>query len=334
MNRWLSSTFSVVIIAGIGYAGEQIYLSGQQRYQAIEDKQTLLTQQISDLNDRMVASSRDDKPEAHDESANAVAGLTLSISQVFPRHWLRQTLQLAQTQLDQEQTESITQTNPFKTAKETLILVKTNLNSLVTSSAISALTANALSKAIDADLLMIDHQGQTQLQDVQILDRQIAQYQLTLDQMARQGPRMHSVVNHSNLNQPSADSSFLEKIRQLIIIQKPTQDVRANMLERGLICREAALTLGLARQAIAQGQWDQARQLLADSRAELSGLVDADAKNMQMTLANITLKPYSKLQLTALRWLPSDTVAPFKPAMKDVEATTMKLPITARVVAS
>jgi hypothetical protein len=300
-----------------------------------------LTQQISDLNDRMVASSREEKPTLHEESADALAGLTLSISQIFPRHWLRQTLQLAQAQLEQEQTQFVSQPPPFQPAKSTLNLVKTNLNALVTSGAISALTASALTNAIDADVQMIDREAQTERQEGQLLDRQMAQYQLRLDQMARQGPSMHtatavtpSPARGSNPNKPPVDPSFTQRISQLVIIEQPAQDVRANMLQRALICREAALTLGLVRQALAQGQSDQVIQLLADSRAQLSGLVDADARQMQSTLANITVKPHAKLQLTALRWLPSDTVAPFKPPLRNIIHTPPQPPVIPRVVAS
>jgi hypothetical protein len=341
MNRWLSMTFSVVLVAGVVYAGEQIYLSGQMRNQMIENKQAALAQQISDLNDRMVASSREEKPTAHDESADALAGLTLSISQIFPRHWLRQTLQLAQAQLEQEQTQFVSQTNPFQPAKSTLNLVKSNLKALVTSGAVSALTASALTKALDADMQMIDREAQTQRQEAQLLDRQIAQYQLRLDQMARQGPSMHtastalsSSARGANPNKLPVDPSLMQRISQLIIIEQPAQDVRANMLQRALICREAALTLGLVRQALAQGQWDQVIQLLADSRTQLSGLVDVDAKQMQSTLANITVQPHSKIQLSALRWLPSDTVAPFKPAIKNIVDTATQPSVIAHVVAS
>lgn len=338
MNRWISMTVSVVVIAGIGYIGEQLYLSGQSRYQDIENKQSALAQQLSDLNDRMVASSRDTKSTVQDESTNAVAGLTLSISQVFPRHWLRQTLQLAQVQLEQEQTQFASQASPFQAAKDTLNLVKTNLNGLVTSQAISALSASALTRAIDADLQMINEEAETQHQEVRLLDRQIAQLQLTLDQMARQGPTMHTTAAQNNASPQNSNQttnpSFMQRMRQLVIIERPAQDVRANMLQRGLICREVALTLGLARKALAQGQWDQVVQLLADSRAQLSGLVDADAKQMQITLLNLTVKPHPKLQITALKWLPSDTVAPLRPSIKpDVVATPVQ-PIASSVAAS
>lgn len=337
MNRWMSMAASLAVIVGVGYAGEQIYLSGQKRYQDLEDKQTALAQQISDINDRMVASARDEKTTSRDGSNNVVAGLTLSISQIFPRHWLRQTLQLAQSQLEQDQAQFAPQTNPFQSAKETLNLVKNNLNNLVTSQAISALTASALTRAIDTDLQMIDHEAQAQRQEVQLLDRQIAQAQLTLDQMALRGPSMHVAVNPNSTttkNQSSVEPSFMQRIRQLVIIEQPAQDVRANMLQRGLICREVALTLGLVRQALAQGQWDQVTLLLTDSRAQMAGLVDADAKKMQATLAGLSVKPHAKLQLTAIRWLPSDTVAPYKPSVTTDVAPPPQAPAVSRVAAS
>jgi len=185
---------------------------------------------------------------------------------------------------------------------------------------------------------MIDHEAQAQRQEVQLLDRQVAQLQQTLDQMALRGPSMHVASTSSSTataNQTTVTPSFMQRMRQLVIIERPAQDVRTDMLQRALICREVALTLGLVRQALAQGQWDQVTQLLADSRTQMSGLVDADARKMQSSLAGLTVKPHSKLQLTAIRWLPSDTVAPFKPSAKtDAIQALPKSPVAPRVVAS
>lgn len=337
MNRWMSMLISVLIISVIVYIAAQIYGSAQSRYQAMEDKQSELAQQVSDLNDRMVAVSRDIKLTAQNDSTDGVP-VNLSIPQVFPRHWLRQTLQLAQAQLEQEQILFASQTAPFRTAKETLALVQSNLSALVASQTISALSASALTRAIDTDLQMIDEEAKAEQQDIQLLDRQIAQLQFTLDQMAQKGPVMHAGVTPSHstaqsTNQPAVDLSFMQRIRQLLIIEKPAQDVRSNMLQRGLVCREVALTLGLARKGLAQGQWDQVIQLLADSRTQLTGLVDVDAKKMQVSIANLTVKPHTKLQLTALKWLPADIVRLDEPTVQNNVKQSQTLDLS-RVVAS
>jgi hypothetical protein len=350
MNRWISMLVSVLVISIIGYTIVQIYGSVQSRYQAMEDKQSELALQVSDLNDRMVAVSRDTKSASQYDSNDAAADNS-SISQIFPQHWLKQTLQLAQAQLEQEQTQFASQATPFRATKETLDLVKLNLNALVASQTISALSATALTRAIDVDLQMIDDEAKAERQDIQLLDRQMAQLQFSLDQMAQKGPAIHTRItpDHStaqsnvqataqsavqttvqSTNQPTIDLSFMQRIKQLFIIEKPAQDVRSNMLQRGLICREVALTLGLARKALSQGQWDQVIQLLADSRRQLTGLVDIDAKRMQASIASLTIKPHAKLQITALKWLPADIVAADKSTFDD-NAKKSQVPVLSRV---
>lgn len=341
MKRWVTMTLSVAAIVGVGYLGEKAYLSNQQHDQDIEHRIATLTIQVSDLNDRLIASSRDE--DSKSDSKSAVAGLTLSMSQIFPQHWLKQTLQLAQSQLEfNQQTSSV---SPFDAARTTLNLIKSNLDSLVAGHAISELTASALARAIDVDLKMIDSQAQTQRQEIQLLDRHIAQLQLTLDAMARQGPSMSvpSSVSHlpaqANAT-PTPELTFTQRISRLFVIEKPALNVRENMMQRGLVCREVALTLGLARQALAQGQSDQVMHLLTDSRAQLAGVVDPAAKQMQSSIASLKVPTHPKLQLTALQWAPAEALStPVKPmievAPSRVEsAAKVKLPQASRVVAS
>ncbi len=320
MNRWMAMLVSVVFICMVVFVVAQIYGAAQSRYQTMDHKQSELAQQISDLNDRMVAISRDPKLTApYDSSKDEQANSTMP--HVFPRHWLKQTLQLAQAQLEQEQTQFASQSTPFRATKETLDLVKLNLNALVVSQTISALSASALTRAIDADLRMIENEAKAEHQDIELLDRHIAELQFALDQMAQKGPTIHAITSiHStaqSADQPAADLSFMQRIKQLLIIEKPALDVRSNMLQRGLVCREVALTLGLARKGLAQGQWDQVVQLLADSQRQLTGLVDADAKKMQTSIASLTIKPHAKLQITALKWLPADIVTFDKPTIQN-----------------
>lgn len=343
MKRWAIMTLSVAAIVGAGYLGEKAYLSAQQDDQAVESRIAALSIQVSDLNDRLIATTRDEKDDTHADSSNVVSGLTLSMAQIFPQHWLKQTLQLAQSQLEFDQQTS--PVNAFESSKNTLNLVKSNLNTLVTGHAISELTASALTRAIDVDLKMINSQAQTQRQEIQLLDRHIAQLQLTLDSMARQGPSMSVPSPAINLPAqanatPTAELSFTQRISRLFVIEKPALNVRDNMLQRGLICREVALTLGLARQALAQGQSDRVMHLLADSGMQLSGVVDPAAKQMQTSIAMLKVPAHPKLQLTALQWAPAEAlVTPVAPmsevASSPVEtAASVKLPQTPRVVAS
>jgi hypothetical protein len=343
MKRWTIMTLSVAAMIGVGYFGEKAYLSNQQHDQEIESRIAALTIQVSDLNDRLIAATRDEHDDSPSNSANPVSGLTLSMAQIFPQHWLKQTLQLAQSQLEFDQHNA--SVNAFDTAKNTLNLVKSNLNSLVTGHAISELTASALTRAIDVDLKMIDSQAQTQRQEIQLMDRHLAQLQQTLDTMARQGPSMNVPNTANNLpahagEAPLPDLTFTQRMSRLFMIEKPALNVRENMLQRGLICREVALTLGLARQALAQGQSDRVMQLMADSQAQLVGVVDPAAKQMQATLATIKVPQSPRLQLTALQWVPADAVTPIKSSsgagsvLSRPKSAVTNLPQTPRVAAS
>lgn len=341
MKRWATMTLSVAAIVGVGYLGEKAYLTGQQHDQDVESRLAALTMQVSDLNDRLIATTRDEKDDSQTDPINAVSQLTLSMAQVFPQHWLKQTLQLAQSQLELDQKAS--SINAFDSSKNTLNLVKSNLNALVTGHAISELTASALTRAIDVDLKMIDSQAQTQRQEIQLLDRHIANLQLTLDLMARQGPSMQVATSAMNLPaqkpaDPASELSFTQRIARLFVIEKPALNVRENMLQRGLVCREVALTLGLARQALAQGQSDRVMQLLADGRIQLASVVDPAAKQMQTSIAALTVPAHPKLQLTALQWAPAEALT-IKPLPEVVSipvapAVVTKLPQPQRVVAS
>lgn len=324
MKRWITMTMSVIAIVGAGYLGEKAYQANQQHDQDVEGRVAALSIQVSDLNDRLIATTRDEKNDSPSSSTSAISGLTLSMAQIFPQHWLRQTLQLAQAQLESDQ--KISSVNTFESSKNTLNLVKSNLNSLVTGHAISELTASGLTRAIDTDLKMIDSQAQTQRQEVQLLDRHIAQLQLTLDTMARQGPSMSLTMSSTssgttqNAQVPTADLSFTQRISRLFVIEKPILNVRENMLQRGLICREVALTLGLARQALAQGQSDRVMQLLADSRAQLASVVDPAAKQMQASIAALTVVTQPKLQLTSLQWVPTEALTVSVKPISDEDA--------------
>ena len=343
MKRWVTMTMSVAAIVGMGYLGEKAYLSGQQHDQDIESHVAALSIQVSDLNDRLIAATRDEKDASPTDSRSAISDLTLSMAQIFPQHWLKQTLQLAQAQLESDQ--KISSVNAFESSKNTLNLVKSNLNALVRGHAISELTASGLTRAIDVDLKMIDSQAQTQRQETQLLDRHIAQLQLALDVMAHQGPSMNlpTALTHpteQDTNLSMTELSFMQRISRLFVIEKPALNVRENMLQRGLICREVALTLGLARQALAQGQSDRVMQLLVDSRSQLAGVVDPASKEMQASIAALNVSAQPKLQLTALQWAPAEalmtTVKPMAEiaSVPVVSADTAPLPQPQSVVAS
>ena len=123
-----------------------------------------------------------------------------------------------------------------------------------------------------------------------------------------------------NAQVPTADLSFTQRISRLFVIEKPILNVRENMLQRGLICREVALTLGLARQALAQGQSDRVMQLLADSRAQLASVVDPAAKQMQASIAALTVVTQPKLQLTSLQWVPTEALTVSVKPISDEDA--------------
>ena len=61
------------------------------------------------------------------------------------------------------------------------------------------------------------------------------------------------------------------------------------------------------------------KQLLADSQAQLVGVVDPAATQMRAALAAVKIPVYPKLQLTALQWIPVEAaVTPMKSALPTV----------------
>ncbi len=310
MTRWTTMALSLVVIAGVGIAAEELYGLAEQHYKEIQTQQAQLTMQVSDLNDRLIAVTRGDKSasEAAASEGSHVAQVSANdATQKLSRHWLRQTLLLAQTQLDQTPLQLTQQLHTLSAAEITLNQIKQTLPALAQSQSISTLTQSALDRAIDADLRVIEDQGQRQVQANQNLDRRLADLQLQLDRMARQGPSLHGAPTQTTDAKPSStDPSFLHRVNRLFIIEKPSMDVRSTMLQRALICREVALTLGLARQALAGGQADRVRQLLADSHNQLVGVVDPDARQTLGVITSLTVAENTKLQLSALQWMPAD----------------------------
>jgi hypothetical protein len=342
MTRWTTMAISLVVIAGVGIAAEELYGLADQHYKDIQTQQAQLTLQVSDLNDRLIAVTRGEKPASETAASDSTAAADASASDAaikLSRHWLRQTLLLAQTQLDQTPLQLTQQLHTLSAAEVTLNQVKQALPLLAQSQSISTLTQSALERAIDADLHVIDDQGQKQAQANQNLDRKLADLQLQLDRMARVGPSLRAAAPPANpaKTTPSDNTSFLGRVDRLFIIEKPALDVRSNMLQRALICREVALTLGLARQALAGGQADRVRQLLADSRDQLAGIVDPDARQTLATLTGLTVAENTKLQLSALQWMPADPLpqTPINPLLvpAPVAAAPTARPASAPVVA-
>ena len=62
MTRWTTMAVSLVVILGVGIAGEEIYQIGDQHLKEIQAQQAQLSMQVSDLNDRLIAVTRGEKP--------------------------------------------------------------------------------------------------------------------------------------------------------------------------------------------------------------------------------------------------------------------------------
>ncbi len=306
MTRWATMTGSLVVIAGLGLAGTQLYRMGSERYQDLSQQQTQLSLQVSDLNDHFIALSRAAKAAPASAPASTALIASDQATQQLSLYWLSQTLQLAQKQLDQaplltSATDLTQPGNALTNIKNTLNEVKQALPGMQAAQSISSITAAEIGTAIDRDLKMIDDSGLKFIQSNQALDRQLATMQAQLDHMASQGP--HFNPDRSNTASGSVDGgSFLNRF---LVIERSSGDARSQTLQRSLICREVALTLGLVRQALAEGQTDRVMQLLTDSRTQLAGLVDTDARQMQTGLAALSVQE-TRLHLSALDALPPE----------------------------
>ena len=285
----------LVMLMLLSWFGWQLYAEQQLMIQRLQQDQKTLNQQLGDLNDRLVAVAR---MQAQPVSLSVEPNLAVPEQAVFIRQNIRQALLLAQAALVDGRQED---------ADALLLNIQILLQSPAQQSLAPALVAG-LQQAIQADRLQLGQTAQLRQTARQSMDRALLRIQQQLDQMARQGPVLYTTSGTKPTDNTAADlpaTSWLDRLTQIVAIQRVPSNQQVTLVQRALLCREIALTVGLARHAVRQQQPDQLRALLQEAVQQLSRLPDAEAVQTRQWLEQLLASPLPQaVPLKSLALLP------------------------------
>ena len=285
----------LVMLMLLSWFGWQLYAEQQLMIQRLQQDQKTLSQQLGDLNDRLVAVAR---MQAQPVSLSVEPNLAVPEQAVFIRQNIRQALLLAQAALVDGRQED---------ADALLLNIQILLQSPAQQSLAPALVAG-LQQAIQADRLQLGQTAQLRQTARQSMDRALLRIQQQLDQMARQGPVLYTTSGTKPTDNTAADlpaTSWLDRLTQIVAIQRVPSNQQVTLVQRALLCREIALTVGLARHAVRQQQPDQLRALLQEAVQQLSRLPDAEAVQTRQWLEQLLASPLPQaVPLKSLALLP------------------------------
>lgn len=285
----------LVLLMLLSWFGWQLYAEQQLMIQRLQQDQKTLSQQLGDLNDRLVAVAR---MQAQPVSLSVEPNLAVPEQAVFIRQNIRQALLLAQAALVDGRQED---------ADALLLNIQILLQSPAQQSLAPALVAG-LQQAIQADRLQLGQTAQLRQTARQSMDRALLRIQQQLDQMARQGPVLYTTSGTKPTDNTAADlpaTSWLDRLTQIVAIQRVPSNQQVTLVQRALLCREIALTVGLARHAVRQQQPDQLRALLQEAVQQLSRLPDAEAVQTRQWLEQLLASPLPQaVPLKSLALLP------------------------------
>lgn len=264
------------------WAGWQLYAQQQATLSRLEQDQKILTQQVGDLNDRLVAVAR-----LQSQPVDLVAKVTDPSPEqaALMRQNIRQGLLLAQAALQDGRQEDA----------DALLLTIQSLLQGQAQQLLSPAVVQGLAEAVQADRVQLGQTAQLRQTARLSMDRALMRIQQRLDQMAQRGPVLHAATMPNdaepNLTMPDQQQDWLDRLAQVVSIQRVSPDQQISLTQRALLCREVSLTLGLARHAVRQQQPEQLRALLQEAAQQLSRLPDAEAVQTQQWLAQLLASP-------------------------------------------
>ncbi len=287
----------IMVLALIAYLYVQLM---QQRtvLNNFDKNQQQLVLQIADLNDRLVATARQQEPVLI-----APVAMASPASNQLARQSVRQALLLAQAALDVGQ------------PNEALALLSQTRHRLADQDSLSLAPAvmTALNVRIAEDMAHVTDVGHKKRLARQARDLAYSRLQVFLAEMARHGPVLiPDQTTNAALNEPAADPSSLRfRLNHLIRIEPAEAGPQASIAIRALVCHEVALTLGLARQALQQQQADQELSLVREAQHQIRGLADVDARQVDGLLRQLLLHPIpASIRLQSLQLLPDQSSQP------------------------
>lgn len=281
----------LVLLMLLSWFGWQLYTQQQLMIQRLQQDQKTLAQQLGGLNDRLVAVAR---MQAQSVNLSVERSVAVPAEQAeLIRQNIRQGLLLAQAALQDGRQED---------ADALLLNIQILLQSPVQQSLAPALVAG-LQQAVQADRIQLGQTAQLRQTARQSMDRALLRIQQQLDHMARQGPVLHVPDVQADATLIAPD--WRARLSQIMSLQRVSPEQQVTLTQRALLCREIALTVGLARHAVRQQQSDQLRALLNEAVQQLSRLPDAEAVQTRQWLEQLLASPLPQaLPLQSLALLP------------------------------
>lgn len=296
---WFWRAIFLLLLLLLSGWGWQLYAEQQLELARLDQNQATLTQQVADLNDRLVAVAR---TQAQPNDVLLTQTVITPEQAELMRQNIRQSLTLAQYAIQRGQATD---------ADALLLSVQAVLQGGQSQQWFAPAVLQGLQRAIQMDRAAISQAAQQQQTGDQSLERALIQIQQQLDQMARQAPVLHlpdltqPTDSASQQHSDHAERSWLDRLAQVVSIQRVSPEQQVTLAQRALLCREVALTVGLARHALRQQQPDQLRALLREAIQQLSRLPDAQAVQARQRLTQLLATPLpAVVPLRALALLP------------------------------
>jgi len=293
---WLWRVLGILLLLSLCWLGWQGYAQQQQVILRLQQDQKTLTQQLGDLNDRLVAVAR----MQQSQPLNLAVERSLAVPEqaALLRQNIRQGLRLAQAALQDGRPEDA----------ESLLL---NIQLLLQSPAQQVLAPAlvlGLQQALQTDRIQLAQTAQRRHSARRSMDSALVKIQQQLDHMARHVPQAYlpsTTAGGGLQSAPTSTPDWLDRLAQIVVIQRVPSTEHVSLAQRALLCREVALTVGLARHAVRQQQPDQLQALLREAMQQLSGLPDAQAVQTRQALEQLLAVPLPQAPpLTALALLP------------------------------
>ena len=298
--------FFLMLLVLLSWFGWHLYTQQQLALVDLQQQQKTLSQQLGDLNDRLVAVARLQTPAV---GLMVAPDMTAAEQTEFLRQNIRQSLLLAQAALEDGRQED---------ADALLLSVQAVLNGTAQPVLAPAL-AQGLRESIQADRLHLGENAQLRQTARRSMDRALQQIQQQLGHMAEQGPKLYTSAPAEQLSavgtslpqtELKTQQDWINRVAQMVSLRRVSLDEQVSLSQRALLCREVALTVGLARHAVRQQQPDQLRALLGEAVRQMSRLPDADAVQMRQWLEQLLAAPLpSAPPLKALALLPERTAS-------------------------
>ena len=292
----------LLIIALVGL-GSYLYQQGSHQLQQMQLDQQTSQKQIADLNDRLVAVSR--QQQGREVGSNVgQPNVTTQASQaeheqlnqqrsdlrLLQRQWSLTALQLANDYLKQANYQ-----------KSEQILLQVQQNIIESQHSIPDPFNDTLLQTLKIDQLNISQEAIRQQQQRSGLDQALVQLQQQLNLMAVQPPS--ALLNQSDNGDKNSVFSGAW-FKHLFLLERTNPTTAQHMLDRSFVCKQASINIAMARLAISNNSQMRFSSNMNEAMVQLNLLTDPNARQVARQLNKLkNVKLPLNVELTSLTLL-------------------------------